>query len=284
MPWGDDEALAAAANAGAALLLAAAATAEDRWAVIWVAGAAVTSTPPDRIAAELHQLGIVLDAIADEATRAGSAARGSMFYASSAGGVYGGSEHPPFDETAVPVPISGYGRFKLDAERLLFEFSRSSGVSVVAGRIANLYGPGQNINKMQGLISHLAKAQFSPAPASIFVPLDTIRDYIYVRDCAEFVLDIVARLLEVTDASGRTEAIKNVATGQAVTIANLLGHIRNLARASIYACRARSGPTSISVSSRACPRASRRLWKTCWATFSGAGGNKYAGRGSAGIR
>jgi UDP-glucose 4-epimerase len=161
----------------------------------------------------------------------GTASRGAVFYASSAGGVYGGSAHPPFDETSPPVPISGYGRFKLDAEASLFEFSRSSGVSVLAGRIANLYGPGQKLGKMQGLISHLAKAQFSPRPASIFVPLETMRDYIFVRDCAELVVDCVLRLRAVTVAGGRAEVVKNLASGQAVTISNLLGHIRSLAKA-----------------------------------------------------
>ncbi|ANP71594.1 NAD-dependent epimerase/dehydratase family protein [Cryobacterium arcticum] len=230
LPWADDAAMADAAAATAERLLRTAATESADWAVLWLAGNAVTSTPPAAIAAELAQLRLVLDAVALAAGAHGTAARGALFYASSAGGVYGGSAHPPFDETSLPVPISGYGRFKLDAEASLFAFSRASGVSVLAGRIANLYGPGQKLGKMQGLISHLAKAQFSPKPASIFVPLETMRDYIYVRDCAELVVDCVTRLQSVTASGGRTEAIKNLASGQAVTISNLLGHIRTLAK------------------------------------------------------
>ena len=230
LPWSDDGALSAAASATAERLLRTAATESADWAVLWLAGNAVTSTPPAAIQAELAQLRLVLDAVALAAGSHGTAARGALFYASSAGGVYGGSAHPPFDETSLPVPISGYGRFKLDAEASLFAFSQASGVSVLAGRIANLYGPGQKLGKMQGLISHLAKAQFSPKPASIFVPLETMRDYIYVRDCAELVVDCVTRLQSVTAAAGRTEAIKNLASGQAVTISNLLGQIRTLAK------------------------------------------------------
>ena len=230
LPWADDDALVASAAATAERLLRTAATDSADWVVLWLAGNAVTSTPPAAIAQELHQLRLVLDAVGTAAGAHGTAARGAVFYASSAGGVYGGSEHPPFDETSTPVPISGYGRFKLDAEAALFGFSRTSGVSVLAGRIANLYGPGQKLGKMQGLISHLAKAQFSPKPASIFVPLETMRDYIFVRDCAELVLDSVARLIEVTMSDGRTEVVKNLASGQAVTISNLLGHIRSLAK------------------------------------------------------
>jgi len=230
LPWSDDDALIETARHNAALLLRTAGAAHAQWAVIWVAGAAVTSTPPDAITRELHQFQLVLDAIAAEVALTEAPGEGTVFYASSAGGVYGGSADPPFDETTRPVPISGYGRFKLDAELQLFNFSRASGVSVVAGRIANLYGPGQKLGKMQGLISHLAKAQFSPTPASIFVPLDTIRDYIFVRDCADLLLDTVSRSLQETVANGRGEVIKNLASGQAVTISNLLGHFRNLAK------------------------------------------------------
>jgi len=230
LPWSDDAALVAAASATAERLLQSAAADSADWVVLWLAGNAVTSTPPAAIDRELHQLGLVLDAVGLAAGANGTAGSGAVFYASSAGGVYGGSAHPPFDEHSTPVPISGYGRFKLDAEARLSAFSRASGVSVLAGRIANLYGPGQKLGKMQGLISHLAKAQFSPKPASIFVPLETMRDYIFVRDCAELVLDCVVRLRTVTAAAGRTEVVKNLASGQAVTISNLLGHIRTLAK------------------------------------------------------
>jgi UDP-glucose 4-epimerase len=230
LPWADDSALVEAASATAERLLRTAATESANWVVLWVAGNAVTSTPPAAIERELHQLGLVLGAVGLAAGAHGTAHTGGVFYASSAGGVYGGSAHPPFDEHSTPVPISGYGRFKLDAEAALFAFSRATGVSVLAGRIANLYGPGQKLGKMQGLISHLAKAQFSPKPASIFVPLETMRDYIFVRDCAELLLDSVARLVAVSAAEGRTEVIKNLASGQAVTISNLLGHIRSLAK------------------------------------------------------
>ncbi|MBG6058527.1 UDP-glucose 4-epimerase [Cryobacterium sp. MP_M5] len=229
LPWLDDDALAAAAAAHAGRLMDHAGGAAT-WAVVWLAGNAVTSTPPPAIARELHQLGLVLDAVGAAATVRGCGATGAVFYSSSAGGVYGGSARPPFNEQSTPVPISNYGSFKLDAEASLFEFSRVTGVSVLAGRIANLYGPGQKLGKMQGLISHLAKAQFSPKPASIFVPLETMRDYIFVRDCAELVIDCLGRLLTVTAREGRTAIVKNLASGQAVTISNLLGHIRSLAK------------------------------------------------------
>lgn len=233
LPWGtarlDDVATTEA------LRLAHFVQAEDRIAVVWAAGAAVTSATPGMLRDELEELERVLTAI--------SVALSSvdvpkcLFYASSAGGIYAGSSGPPFDETSPPAPISDYGRFKLEAEEVVWREAKRAKASAVVGRIANLYGPGQRLDKMQGLISHLALAQLRPTPASIFVPLDTLRDYIYVDDCAELVLDTVATAFakatdgidqDVSASGGTVSVIKVMGTGHAASIAELLGHFARL--------------------------------------------------------
>ncbi|WP_022893618.1 NAD-dependent epimerase/dehydratase family protein [Agromyces subbeticus] len=221
LPWGDESAFPDMARRGIRRLL------QDRgpdepWAVLWVAGAAVTATPQPELDGELDQFRRFLDIVGAEATAAKASTSGAVFYASSAGGVYSGSVHPPFVETSATAPISPYGRFKLAAERALETFTADYGVAGLSGRIANLYGPGQRLDKMQGLISHLARAQISPATVSIYVSLDTMRDYIYVEDCAELILDAVDRLR----ASQLPYAVKNLASGRAVTIADLIGQFR----------------------------------------------------------
>jgi UDP-glucose 4-epimerase len=55
------------------------------------------------------------------------------------------------------------------------------------------------LEKLQGLVSRLALAAVTRQPINIFVPLDTIRDYVYVDDAARAVLDLVAR---ATDLAG----------------------------------------------------------------------------------
>ena len=202
----------------------------ERWCVIWTAGAGVTSSTSAALDLELEQFSEILDAIGSVVTSRGAEATGAVFYSSSAGGAYGGSDDPPFDEFSSAVPLSDYGRFKLAAEGLLRAFSQENNVSVAAGRIANIYGPGQKLGKMQGLISHLAKAQFSPSPASIFVPLETMRDYIFVDDCADLILDVLDRVAKETHLTGRVEVMKILASGNAVTIGQLLGHFRMLAK------------------------------------------------------
>ncbi|ANJ27682.1 NAD-dependent epimerase/dehydratase family protein [Agromyces aureus] len=218
LPWQESSAFDDAARLGVRRLVDERG-ADEQWAILWVAGAAVTSTPQCELDRELDQFGRFLEIVEQESD---DASDGAVFYASSAGGIYSGSSQPPFDESSPVAPISPYGRFKLEAERALAAFTARSGVRSVAGRIANLYGPGQSLEKMQGLISHLARAQVSPAVVSIYVSLDTMRDYLFVTDGAEMVLDVVARSFE----EPASFTIKNLASGRSVTIAELIGQLR----------------------------------------------------------
>ena len=152
----------------------------------------------------------------------GARGTGSVFVTSSAGGVYAGSAHPPFTAETQPVPLSPYGDLKLAQEKLAAE--RLAGICpLVIGRISNLYGPGQNLEKLQGLISRLALAAVSQQPINIFVSLDTIRDYIYVGDAAEAILNASAH----TDTAATTVVI---ASGQPTTIGTLIRTMNEIAK------------------------------------------------------
>ena len=226
LPWGDAGELALAAE-DTALALFDALDEGDDWCLLWCAGRAVTSSSDADLDVELDQFASVLAGLQLALEARPHDRPGSLFYASSAGGVYGGADgRPPFDETTPPHPLSGYGRFKLDAERIATAFAERLGLACVNGRIANLYGPGQSLDKMQGLISHLARAQLSPAPASVYVSLDTLRDYIYVDDCADLVLDCVARSLH----GEPTAVTKNLISGQGVTIAALIAQLKTISK------------------------------------------------------
>jgi len=223
LPWsGSADEVAQAARVGARQLRERAGDGE--WAVIWAAGAAVTSSDDAETAQELERFTAALDAILDELRPASD--RGMVFLASSAGGLYAGSVGAPFTEESEPVPLAPYGRLKLAMEERLRAASAAAGTASLAGRIANLYGPGQRLDKLQGLISHLARARLTPSPASVFVPLDTIRDYLYVDDAGDLVLDGLERL-----SRERGQVTKILASGEATTIAALLGHLRLISKA-----------------------------------------------------
>ena len=160
------------------------------WRIAWCAGAGVTGTTEEVLAEEVRTLTEFLHQVSQN-PRLGP---GSVFLASSAGGLYAGSgQGGPYDETDVPRPISPYGRAKLAAEQVVTDFACRTGNTALIGRIANLYGPGQNLSKSQGLISHLCRADLTRQPLSVYVSMDTIRDYLYVDDCAGLVSDMLDR-------------------------------------------------------------------------------------------
>jgi UDP-glucose 4-epimerase len=226
LPWGDPAAIRERAASTAHDLIAAAAANGQRWAIFWVAGAATTATSEQTIELERAQFVSVIAAI--EAASEGTSG-GSLFVASSAGGIYGGAVHPPFDERSVPAPASAYGRFKLEVEGIAAEFAARSGIPVLIGRIANLYGPGQHLDKLQGLISQLLLAHFNRKPVQVYVPLETVRNYLFVDDCARLMLSAMSRLVE--EAVPHGVVTKVLCSDQNVSISSLLGYVRAIRKA-----------------------------------------------------
>jgi UDP-glucose 4-epimerase len=198
------------------------------WTILWAAGAGVIATTEEKLEAEVDLFGRVLDGLGAQLKSNGLADSGSFFLASSAGGVYAGATAPPFTEKTDVAPLAPYGRAKLKMEAALATFAEHTRVATLVGRIANLYGPGQNLAKPQGVISALALAQLSPTPASIFVSLDTMRDYLYADDCASLVCDGIERLS--IERVGGDHVVKVLASGVTVSIGALLGVFRQLAR------------------------------------------------------
>lgn len=191
------------------------------WNIVWAAGAGVNGTSADQFALENQLIAEILTAVSAWADESGT-----FFLASSAGGVYAGAPGAPHNEATRPVPLGDYGLAKLESESIAQEFGDRTGINVVIGRFANLYGPGQNLGKPQGLISHLCRGYLMASPVSIYVPMDTLRDYLFVTDAAEMVADTL-------QLSGRRPApptTKIYASGSAVTIGSILGACRTVFR------------------------------------------------------
>lgn len=211
--------------ASARAFVAAASAAGLDWQVCWCAGAGVTSTAASALDDEIRVFRSLLAALAPAA---GDTA-GSFFLASSAGGVYAGSSGSPRDELTLPRPLAPYGHAKLALEQIVAEFSEATGVPVLVGRLSNLYGPGQNLAKPQGLISHIARSHLLGQPISIYVPLDTMRDYLYATDAARLVMDGMARL-RASGPDGHGVVTKILASHQSVTVGFLVAEFRRVTR------------------------------------------------------
>ena len=197
------------------------------WSVAWCAGAGVTGTSASVLQLELVALRETLDAL-------GGAPRGrdgAFFFASSAGAVYAGVGAPPYNESSPVRPLAAYGLAKLDAEALVTDWSHDSGTPSLIGRIANVYGPGQNLDKAQGLISQICRSHLTGQPLSIYVSLDTLRDYLFAPDCADLIVAGLARLRHEQSVANLTKPVvvtKILASQRAITIGAVLGEMRRI--------------------------------------------------------
>ncbi|MFY0406868.1 NAD-dependent epimerase/dehydratase family protein [Solicola sp. PLA-1-18] len=197
------------------------------WAIAWCAGAGVVGTSREALEAELAVFTGFLDALAPAVVERDAAARGGMFVASSAGGVYAGASAPPFTEHTEPRPLAPYGEFKLLAEAQVAELVRRTGLPVMVGRISNLFGPGQDLTKAQGLVSQVGRSCLTRQPISMYVSLDTMRDYLFVDDCAQMVTGALERLVAAAP-SFDGPVTKILAAGRSTTIAAVLGEYRRV--------------------------------------------------------
>lgn len=212
------------------------ADAETDWNVAWCAGAAVIGSTEASLAQDLALIDGFFADLDELATAAGPSTlhRGAVFFASSAGGVYAGSATPPYSERTVPVTLSPYGAAKLAQEGVVEAFSARTGVPVLIGRISNLYGPGQNLAKAQGLVSHVCRAYWSGQPVSVYVPMDTLRDYLFVDDAAGMIVAGLGGIRDrtATPAVASRVVVKVMASQQATSIAALVGEFRRVLKRS----------------------------------------------------
>lgn len=195
------------------------------WQIAWCAGAGVIGTSQQQLDQEIATQQAYVEELSLRLAAAPGRGPQVLGLASSAGGVFAGASGAPFTESTVPRPISPYGVAKIDSEELMARFAESTRTPLVILRIANLYGPGQSLTKPQGLISQLVRSHLLGVPSSIYVPLDTGRDYIFVDDAARLALDAMAK--------GRDERgvhLKIVASQRSTTIGAILGELHRITK------------------------------------------------------
>lgn len=221
VPWGTpDRAIEVLTNDARRIL-----SEHDDVTVIWCAGAGVVATGPETLATEVSTLRSAMAALV-ETRRLNPHVRVRLFLASSAGGVYAGSSNPPFTESTAPRALAPYGEAKLAAEAVARELA-DHGISVLIGRLSNLYGPGQDLQKPQGLISQLCRAQWQRSPLTMYVSLDTARDYLFVSDAAHMILEGTRLLAAEPDGS---VVVKILASQSPTSLAMLIGELRRVSR------------------------------------------------------
>ena len=136
------------------------------------------------------------------------ATEGCFAFASSAGAIYAGATNDIINENTYLVPTNAYAHEKLKLESLISVFViKHSTVTAFSARISILYGTGQATGKQQELIAEIAHQILGNQPIQIYVPFDTIRDYITATNAT---LMILATLRASRDASIKSSTIAEV--------------------------------------------------------------------------
>jgi UDP-glucose 4-epimerase len=118
--------------------------------------------------------------VLDAARRAGA----RRVVLASTAAVYGQPDELPTTEASPAAPLSPYGASKAAAESYLALFSRLYGLSTLALRMANVYGPRQDPHGEAGVVAMFSAAAAAGAPAIVFGDGQQTRDYVHVRDVA----------------------------------------------------------------------------------------------------
>jgi nucleoside-diphosphate-sugar epimerase len=176
--------------------------------------------PVESHAANLTGTLVLLQAAADAGAR-------RFVYASSSS-VYGDSPTLPKVETMPTDPLSPYAVGKLGGELYCRVFHRLHGLETVSLRYFNVFGPGQSPDSQYAaVVPRFIAALKAGRPPVIFGDGLQSRDFTYIDNVVQANLSACSAGRE---AAG--EAF-NIATGQAVTLLDLLNRMKELLGSSV---------------------------------------------------
>ncbi len=143
--------------------------------------------------------------------------------AASSSAVYGDNPAPVKSEREWVRPLSPYAVTKLATEQYLMAYQTSYGLSTVAYRFFNVYGPGQAADHVYAAVIPLfVDAVLAGRPLTIYGDGRQTRDFVYVGTVCEILLDTVLRRLSHPEPvnvafNTRTSLLDLVATLEAAS-------------------------------------------------------------------
>jgi len=143
-----------------------------------------------------------------------------FLFASTGGALYGDADVLPTPETYAAWPVSPYGVAKLSFEHYLHSYAVQHGLSYVALRYANVYGPRQNPHGEAGVVAIFCLRMLAGEPPVINGDGRYLRDYVYVADVVRANL----AALDAPDVTGHF----NVGTGRQVDVNQVFELVREM--------------------------------------------------------
>ncbi len=131
---------------------------------------------------------------------------------SSGGAIYGHVAPAAISEDAPTHPVSIYGKTKLAMEQALHEASLRTGLRGLVLRPSNAYGPGQNFNGVQGIISVGLARIARDETLSVYGDGSAIKDYLFIDDLCSAVVALL---------QSQAKGVFNIGSGQGVSLSEL---------------------------------------------------------------
>jgi UDP-glucose 4-epimerase len=179
--------------------------------VIWTAGRGGFDLDAKAFAAERASFQNVVEFAAELTERTGFHVAFHM--ASSAGGLFEGQV--AVSPTSTPSPLRRYGTLKLEQEQYLRSATRLAEKHIY--RPSTIYGF-SGFDKRMGLIARMIWGKMDRKVTSIFVSLQTIRDYLFVGDVARY----ICAQLSLRAVPSQPCSTHLLASGKPTTIAELI--------------------------------------------------------------
>ena len=194
-----------------------------------------------------------------EAVRAHSPATRVVF-SSTGGAVYGDAVTPPNVETYVKDPESPYAISKLAVELYMAYYARVHGLTMVALRFANVYGPRQDPHGEAGVVAIFCGRLLSGIPLTVFGDGKQTRDYVFVGDVADATWRAASG--DLPPAGLLDARAFNVGTGVETSVVQLAEIMSTIAKATVPIEFAPKRPGEQQVSFLNIEKAGRELgWK-----------------------
>ena len=191
----------------------------------WVVYAATSSTPGSsagqplaEIDQHLRPLAVLLEALQRQP-------RTSLCYISSAGAIYGSSNHTTFSEEHATSPLSYHGATKVAAETYIKSWTDQFSTNATVVRPTNVYGPGQPAHAGFGIIPAVLQCLKTGDTLNVWGDGSAVRDYLYIDDFVELIL---ATIDQRSDIKGCT--VLNAASGEALPVNEVLALAEEVAR------------------------------------------------------
>jgi len=136
-----------------------------------------------------------------------------VVFSSTGGAIYGESDVLPTPETAPALPMAAYGQSKRAAELYLALYERLYGMSTLALRFGNVYGPRQDPHGEAGVIAIFCGRLRAGETPRIYGDGAQTRDYVFVGDLVDAL---------VRGGDTRIGGVMNVGTQEETSVLELM--------------------------------------------------------------